>query len=319
MEATVQGKTISIDEQLSPSGNERRKIIIPKDYSVGPVFAAIKQPEGKTREVTVMGRRYQIGGFHPLRPDLKPGELPPALDVRHARALFALLSFRNPEEDIPDIHFSFNEFCHRYAHSNGGRYPCPREKKRRWRLFNKSQKSILHQLDGVNTLSGVFRIRMVPTSDDKDWKFLCWVERHFERAQRDPRNSKLMTTFLANGWSQRELDFRLANAEPLTDYDLQTLKTAEIDVQKDRRFLELAKALLGRARFETVVGECKADVLEGRKATKSPTARLIWRLTGALPKKPPLLPNHLSLEDGSQLREILARRNESRPGQETVN
>ena len=49
---------------------------------------------------------------------------PPALDVRHARAIFALLSFRNPfaEDGTRLIRFSFNELCRRYANSNGGRY-----------------------------------------------------------------------------------------------------------------------------------------------------------------------------------------------------
>jgi len=54
------------------------------------VFAATKQ--SGPREVTVRvkigedvsERRYQIGGFHPMDPDLHP----PALDVRHARAIF---------------------------------------------------------------------------------------------------------------------------------------------------------------------------------------------------------------------------------------
>jgi hypothetical protein len=62
----------------------------PRDYFLGPVFAATKQ--SGPREVTVRvkigedvsERRYQIGGFHPMDPDLHP----PALDVRHARAIF---------------------------------------------------------------------------------------------------------------------------------------------------------------------------------------------------------------------------------------
>src|SRR5271157_395958 len=96
--------------------NKKSRVFAPKDYFLGPVFAATKQDGA--REVTIGERRYQIGGFHPLRPELSP----PALDVRHARAIFSLLSFRDPYEDTRLIRFSFNEFCRCYAHTNGGRY-----------------------------------------------------------------------------------------------------------------------------------------------------------------------------------------------------
>jgi len=57
--------------------------------------------------------------FHPLRTDF----FPPALDVRHARAIFTLLSFREPYGDNGrEIRFAFNDFCRRYANSQGGRY-----------------------------------------------------------------------------------------------------------------------------------------------------------------------------------------------------
>lgn len=89
----------------------------PKDYFLGPVFAATKQT-GR-REVTIGDTHYLIGGFHPLRANFYP----PALDVRHARAIFTLLSFRDPEKPPTQlITFPFNEFCRRYANSSGGRY-----------------------------------------------------------------------------------------------------------------------------------------------------------------------------------------------------
>src|SRR5437773_9772562 len=85
-----------------------RLVAAPRDYFLGPVFAATKQTA--PREVTVGARRYQIGGFHPIHPT----RVPPALDVRHARAIFSLLSFRDPGSEAQLIRFSFNEFCRRY-------------------------------------------------------------------------------------------------------------------------------------------------------------------------------------------------------------
>ena len=91
-------------------------VLAPRDYFLGPVFAAT--PQIGAREVTISDRLYVIGGFHPMDNDSHP----PALDVRHARAIFSLLSFRDPYEETRLIRFSFNELCRRYAQSNGGRY-----------------------------------------------------------------------------------------------------------------------------------------------------------------------------------------------------
>ena len=41
-------------------------VAAPKDYLIGPVFAATKQRG--PRDITIGQRRYQVGGFHPMRP-----------------------------------------------------------------------------------------------------------------------------------------------------------------------------------------------------------------------------------------------------------
>jgi len=106
--------------EFTPDGQDLNNILVaaPKDYFLGPVFAARKQVG--PREVVVGDKRYQIGGTHPMRRDISP----PALNVSHARVLFALLSFRDPssKDRTRLIRFSFNELCRRYANSNGGRY-----------------------------------------------------------------------------------------------------------------------------------------------------------------------------------------------------
>lgn len=411
---------------------ELERVLIPKDYSLGPVFAATRQKGA--REVTVNESRYQIGGFHPLRPDSPP----PALDIRHARLLFALLSFRNRDQNTPEISFSVNELCRKYARSNGGRYaraigllmadlmdsyirvtnigtgssheyrlieridierrvprrkdsrlaksdqmemffhgctlspeffailnrvtelqylilevftsirsplaqamylylpsrahhhteagpfeitvtklleqvsfPVPAQMSRRRRLFTQNKKSILSQLDGRETLTGVFRVKLAKTADGADWKLQMWVERYASKLKRDPKNSKLMTLYLASGHTQEELDRRLDNVEPLNDYETDLAESAEINLEKEKRFLELAKALVGPMRFVDIIGQCKADALEGRKATKNPTARLIWRVKEALKEKPTMLPSGTSFQDGAVLRELLTRRDKA--------
>ena len=89
--------------------------LVPRELVTAPFFAAVKQTS--PRELVIDGRRWAIGIAHPTKRRESP-----ALDMRHARACFALLSFRDRLEDGRTIHFSMNEFCKRYANSRGGRY-----------------------------------------------------------------------------------------------------------------------------------------------------------------------------------------------------
>jgi hypothetical protein len=381
-------------------------VAAPKEYFLGPVFAASKQTG--PREITIGDHRYQIGGFHPLRPDKRP----PALDVRHARAIFSLLSFRDPYEDSRLIRFSFNEFCRRYANSNGGRYaraiadivadlldayirvsnvntgishqyrliehvdiegrpprrkdsllansaqeemwfngctlspeffgllssiaelqnlkldvftairsplaqaiylyipsrahhhskedpfeitltrlleqvsfPVPGFKSQRKQIFTQHEKegrSVLQQLDGIETLSGRFRVGLAETNDGTDWKLLAWVEKTAKKPKLPGEGSKLVAAYLNSGRPRELLDQALSNIKPLDDYENDLLETAGVVIGKNRRFFEMAKAILKEVRFNGLLSEAKGDELEGRKARKNSTARLIHRIMEAV-------------------------------------
>jgi hypothetical protein len=398
-----------------PSTAGKKKIIVaaPRDFFLGPVFAAKKQTAA--REVTIGDRRYQIGGFHPMKRDLRP----PALDVRHARAIFSILSFRNepPNDGTKHICFSLNDLCRRYANSNGGRYSrdikeivgdlldayirvtdlktnktfiyriierveiedktiqrkdsglansnqselwfhscdlspeffailnlivelqhvklhvltairsplaqaiylyipsrahhhtendpfeitltnllqqvaadVPEVKWHRKKLFTQNANSILQQLDGLETLSGIFRVKLVETADGSDWKLLAWVEKPtHELPTRPPqKDSKLLKAFLKSGRTREDWTQMLTRIEPLSGYETDLLAAAKIDFEKNQRFLEAARAILGESRFIGLLSEAKSDRLEGRKATKSDAARLVHRIMEAIatPKQP---------------------------------
>lgn len=400
----------------SPSTESDKRVVrsgelvaAPRDYFLGPVFAATKQ--AGPREVTIANRRYLIGGFHPMRRDYAP----PALDVRHARAIFCLLSFRDPFSGSRLISFSFNEFCRRYARSNGGRYaraiaeivadlldayirvtdlksnvtheyrliehidiekrqirrkdaglansgqlemwfngctlspeffdtlnqivelqhlklnvftairsplaqavylyipsrahhhtennpfeitltklleqvafPVPFHKSKRKELFNQHHqegRSILQQLDGLETLSGVFRVALAETGDGDDWKLQAWVEKKAAggRASELPGgNSKVARAYLKSGRTREQLKQALAQIQPLPDYDRELLENAQVEVAGNERFFEMARAILKPDSFTTLLSEAKGDSLEGRAAKKNPTARLIYRLMEAI-------------------------------------
>jgi hypothetical protein len=400
----------------TPPKNIFSRVLAPKDYFLGPVFAA--KPQTGPREITIGQHRYLIGGFHPMKRDLRP----PALDVRHARAIFSLLSFRDPFEDTRLVRFSFNEFCKRYAVTNGGRYsraiseivgdlldsyirvtnvgtgifhqyrlieridiegrpprrrdsklarsnqaemwfngctlspeffgllgdlaelqelklkvftsiraplaqaiylyipsrahhhteakpfeitlsrlleqvssPIPPHKSVRKKIFSQREEkgdSIIQQLNGLETLSGVFRVRLAETTDGGDFKLQAWVDRKKKQRNFAARDSKLIKAWLASGRPIDLLEQRLSNIQPLAGYEIELLETAKVRLQGNESFFRMAKALLSGSRFVALLSEAKGDLLEDRKATKNPTARLIWRIreTIAAPNQPGIEP-----------------------------
>jgi hypothetical protein len=96
-----------------------RTVAGPKLFFITPFFTGMAAK--LQQKVEYEGRNYRIGGIHPFP---RPGvPLPCALDIRHCRALFVLLSFRGEGGNAGrEISFSMYAFAQRYASSNGGAY-----------------------------------------------------------------------------------------------------------------------------------------------------------------------------------------------------
>jgi hypothetical protein len=376
------------------------RVAIPREFMLGPIFAAQPQPGG--RSVIVSGRHYRIGGFHPL----DPSKHPPSLDVRHARALFTILSFRSLDPRIPELRFTLREFSHRYCRSYGGihaqglrcllgdlldtyirvqelnstvthsyrliervdieerpvrgkrpmnlgapttstwfscialspeflkllnelgrvqllelgalnslrsrvaqsiylflpsrayhhtsekpfsitlsrlleqiGHPVPPTRRLRKKLFTQRKSSILNQLHGSATLTGLLQVRLTETSDCSDYKLEAWIQATPPTVPGPDRpRGKLINAFLASGRSEADLERRLQKQQLLDPYELELLERGAVELTGNERFFTLAKALLGKDRFDPLLAEAKGDAIEKRAATKSPTARLIFRI-----------------------------------------
>jgi hypothetical protein len=164
-------------------------------------------------------------------------------------------------------------------------FQVPSQRNRRRQIFTQHEdegRSILQQLDGLETLTGNFRVRLAETADGKEWKLLAWVQKREKQLTEGKADSKIVSAYLKSGRPRELLLQSLANINPLSDYEMELLATAKVDVLKNRRFFEVAKALLREARFDGLLAEAKADELEGRKARKNPTARLIHRIMEAV-------------------------------------
>ena len=68
----------------------------------------------------------------------------------------------------------------------------------------------------------------------------------------------------------------------MSDYEKELLTTAKVQMDRNRRFFEMAKAILKTPRFVSLLSEAKGDELEGRKARTNATARLIHRIMAAI-------------------------------------
>lgn len=115
------GRKTASDSVRRKQNSKHILVAVPKDYLLGPVFAAKKQDGA--RKVQIGDMVYEIGGVHPFDEPGKMTANKPAFDVRHARAIFALLSIRDPADidGARKIRISFDELCRRYAIDVSGR------------------------------------------------------------------------------------------------------------------------------------------------------------------------------------------------------
>ena len=137
-------------------------------------------------------------------------------------------------------------------------------------------------MDGLETLTGTFRVKLAETTDGTDWKLVTWVEQGRRKLPADIKDSKLVAAYIKSGRPRELLHQALANIKPLTDYEIELMTLAGVEITHNRRFFEIARAILGESRFDGLLAEAKADELEGRKARKNPTARLIHRIMEAV-------------------------------------
>jgi hypothetical protein len=161
----------------------------------------------------------------------------------------------------------------------------PPQKQRRHQIFTQHAdegRSIIQQLDGLKTLTGIFRVKLAETTDGTDWKLLTWVEQGGRKLPADIKDSKLVAAYIKSGRPRELLHQALTNIKPLTDYEMELLTLASVEITHNRRFFEIARAILGEPRLDGLLAEAKADELEGRKARKNPTARLIHRIMEAV-------------------------------------
>jgi hypothetical protein len=163
--------------------------------------------------------------------------------------------------------------------------PVPKHKSVRHKIFTQREAighSIIQQLDGLQTINAIFRVRLAPTNDETDWKLQAWVEKNPRRVIPAPGNSKIIKAWNASGRPFELLEKRLVSPQSLTDYEKELLENAGVQLAGNERFFSLVKALIPPAQFVGLLAEAKGDELEGRKARKNPTARLIWRIISAI-------------------------------------
>lgn len=160
--------------------------------------------------------------------------------------------------------------------------PVPTAKSKRKQIFTQNNNSILSQLNGAEIIDGILRVELAETRDRSDYKLIFWVENDTApepiTAQpiASPKKSVMLEAWLKSGRSRASFRERLKNAGPLPYHHLELLERAGVQLEKTRKFFQMAYALLG-PRFERVLSEAKGDAMEGDRG-RNPTGRLIYRM-----------------------------------------
>ena len=102
----------------------------------------------------------------------------------------------------------------------------------------------------------------------------------------DKADSKIIKAYMDSGRDPEYLKQALSNITPLDEHQIYLLTAGNIEIEKNRKCLEWMKAILKDEKFNAILSEAKGDELEGRKARKTPTARLIYRLMEAVSTPP---------------------------------
>mgnify|MGYP001310037002 CR=1 FL=1 len=166
---------------------------------------------------------------------------------------------------------------------------------RRKALTQHGKNSVIEQLNGIETLTGVLRCREAETKDGKDHKLLAWVDKAPKKVSskdglsrpgvrmRTSPNNKMTQAYLEHH-STEDLEAAFKRLGDLTEYEIDMLKTAGVDMEGSYDCFKLAKALIGEQRFVEIVSEAKGFKLEGVKPVKNETARLIKWLMDEISK-----------------------------------
>ena len=162
----------------------------------------------------------------------------------------------------------------------------PPHRSKRLQVFTQRSPSIIDQLNGAETLTGVLRVEVAETVDGDDYKVRTWVEVRPPALAAPSGDSTLLKAWTEAGRTKREFDRRVRSAPELTDHQVYLIGRAGATLAGNERFFRMAAALLGAGRFEGALSEAKGDALEGRPA-RNPTGSLIVRLMNAIrsPKK----------------------------------
>ena len=157
---------------------------------------------------------------------------------------------------------------------------------RRKMLTQNGKNCVIEQLNGIETLTGVLRCREAETKDGKDYKLLAWVDKRPQKisdkegfprpglVRKASPNNKMTQAYMEHHTTE-DLEAAFKRLGDLSEYEMDMLKTAGVDVEGSYDCYKLAKALIGEQRFGEIISEAKGFKLEGIKPVKNETARLI--------------------------------------------
>jgi hypothetical protein len=161
----------------------------------------------------------------------------------------------------------------------------PKQKSLRKKIFTQNKISVLHQMDGLSFVNGVLKVKLIETEDGSDYKLLFWnANAKLPNETKTKSNCpKLRAHWLESGRPIEAFNQKLKNNFSLENYQEELLERAQIRLEGNERFMQMALSLLGRNKFDEQVSEVKSMVLEpGGVSLKNPTKMFISQVCKTL-------------------------------------
>lgn len=149
----------------------------------------------------------------------------------------------------------------------------PAHKSKRLQNFTESKNSAFNQLNNA-PLHGSKRLKLsiAETSDGKDFNLCSWVEVDHDSHDLggNTLENSLMVWWQCGGGSVTDYVKRIKKPLVLNPYEVQKLDDSGININSNRKFLTMAKSLLGEAEFSLVCGEFHLIVESGKSLKPFP-------------------------------------------------
>ena len=166
----------------------------------------------------------------------------------------------------------------------------PAAKWERKKLFTQNKNSILSQLNGAPTRTGILKARIEETATKEDYQILFWEDTVPTKPSPPSLKSQKTGVFgeiwLRGGGSKEEFRHKISSQTTLTKHELGLIAQSRIRLDGNKKAFILAKSLIGRNSFLSCLTKTNRKNSVPNTTIKGQTSRFIYFLKEEIMKTP---------------------------------